>query len=163
MTHPSPQRRPARLGALVLAPLSLALTVATAGPAHAEGDATTADITGWWTFRTAPFGDATCELSGRMEIRPAPDGEDYVCAFTTDQMCVGDLLYQSEQSCAAQELNGAILITSQVDAAYPEEVAAHYYRDNFVLDDVSSEAMSGHLSSLSVVPVRFWRESGAIS
>ncbi len=143
---------------------ALALAGAVAVPALGEGGAADApDITGWWSFRTAPFGDASCELRGRMEIQPAPDGDGYVCAFDTDQVCVGDLLYESEQSCTARFLNGGLLITSQVDAAYPEEIAENYYRDNFVLDTLSPEEMTGRLSSLSIVPVRFWRESGAIS
>ncbi len=147
-----------------LALATIALAAAHAIPARAEGDAAeTPDLTGWWSFRTAPFGDVACELRGRMEIRPSPDEDGYVCAFNTDQVCVGDLLYESEQSCTAQMINGGLLITSQVDAAYPEDVAENYYRDNFVLDNLASDEMTGHLSSLSIVPVRFWREAGAVS
>ncbi len=152
--------RAAAAGALA----ALCSAVAIAG-AHAETAASpqTTDITGAWMFETAPLSNGACVLSGVMDIAASEHADTYSCGFSVDQFCHGGVHYHARQSCHAQMLHGALLITSRVDSVEPAEVTPFYYRDNFVLRDVSGEEMHGDLVSLQTVSVKFWRGSDAIS
>lgn len=141
------------------------LAGAVASIAQAEvGDDDTPDITGAWLFQTAPLMDGACEFRGEMDIQPDPQTPGaYTCRFTTAQTCVDDTVYTSEQVCTAAMRPSSLVIVSEVIAVKPQAAFERYYRDNFVLRELSSSRMAGFLTSLDTAKVEFWRDTDAIS
>jgi len=60
-------------------------------PASAQGGSDTfigpSPIVGSWSFRTVPYRQDTCVMSGNMSIRPTNNSEVFSCSFTAVEDC----------------------------------------------------------------------------
>lgn len=145
-----------RTRALFAAGLACLASLGAASPAaKIEG----ARIEGIWAFRTAPYREGTCVLSGTMTIRKTPAPDAYVCSFVAFEVCE-NLRARAEQTCTAQRNASGLEITSTLKNVTP---SLNYVPDDFALDAVSASRMEGLMLSAADAEVVFTRPDPAIS
>lgn len=138
---------------LAIAAASLAC-LASVGAAAAP-----AKIEGVWAFRTAPYREGVCVLSGTMTIRKTAVPNAYVCSFVAFEVCE-DQRARAEETCSAKHTPSGLEITSTLKNVTP---ALNYVPDDFALDAVSSTRMEGLMLSAADAAVVFTRPDPAIS
>ncbi len=116
-------------------------------------------IEGVWAFRTAPYREGTCELSGTMTIRKTAKIDAYTCTFVAFEVCE-DFRARAEETCTATRTSNGLEITSTLKNVSP---ALNYVPDDFALDDVTSARMEGLMLSAADAAVVFTRPNPAIS
>mgnify|MGYP003386443346 CR=1 FL=1 len=144
--------RPARaLGAAALAGLGcLALLGAAAAPPKIEGA---------WAFRTAPYREGKCTLSGTMNIVRTNKPDVYTCTFVAFESC-DDVRARAEETCIAKRTDSGVEITSTLKSVTPD---LNYVPDDFALDQVTNARMEGLMLSAADAEVVFTRPNPAIS
>lgn len=138
-------------------PLRGAMLVALALSAAAA--AAPAKIEGMWAFRTAPYREGSCVLSGTMTIRPTAKPDDFTCTFVAFEACE-DVRARAEQTCTLTRTEAGVEITSTLKNVTP---ALNYVPDHFALDQVSTTRMEGLMLSAADAEVVFTRPNPAIS
>lgn len=144
--------RPGRARAVgVLAVLAgMALLGAAAAPPKIEGT---------WAFRTAPYREGKCTLSGTMNIVRTNKPGVYLCTFVAYEAC-DDLRARAEETCTATQTDAGLEITSMVKNVTPD---LNYVPDDFALDQISNGRMEGLMLSAADAEVVFTRPNPAIS
>ena len=121
-------------------------------------------IVGAWSFRTAPYRDGVCVMSGNMHIRPTGNSEVFSCSFTAVEECPGQDKWVVEQTCKAVNRDGRLSIKSTiVNFLESKEFTASYVPDHFGLTVVNRELMTGSLISAVTAPVEFHRDADNVS
>lgn len=138
------------LGVAALLSLSAAAAFAATEPG--------ANVTGAWAFETEPYRDE-CVLKGTMTIRPTAQPDRFVCTFTAYETCP-DINVRAEETCVAQLTENGLAIKAAVGEVRP---AVSYLPDDFELDAVSTNRMTGMMRSAADAPVTFIRPDPAIS
>lgn len=135
--------------------VGMALLGAAAAPPKIEG----AKIEGAWAFRTAPYREGKCTLSGTMNIVRTNKPGVYLCTFVAYEAC-DDVRARAEETCTATQTDTGLEITSMVKNVTPD---LNYVPDDFALDQISNGRMEGLMLSAADAEVVFTRPNPAIS
>ena len=146
----------------------IATLLASAAPSSAQDKpktfATPSSIIGNWTFQTAKYRDSTCQMSGRMSIKPSITPSAFTCSFTAIEECAGADRWVVEQTCEAVKRNADLTISSQiVNFLESKEFTGSYAADHFVLKINNKHLMTGSLVSAVKAAVEFRREEENLS
>ena len=122
-----------------------------------------ADPTGSWSFETKSEIKG-CTISGNMTIGPEEAEGERACSFISQETCenIPDEVITIDQICRVRRhpVSKSLIINSQVAASLTEDYSvANYLPDNFNLDSVSKDKMTGMWWDTNFsAPVIFWRE-----
>lgn len=121
-------------------------------------------IVGSWSFETAPYREATCVMSGNMNIQATPTPDVFNCSFTAIEACEAREKWVVEQTCKAVSVEGKVLVESSiVNFLEARDYTASYAPDHFQLQVQSRELMTGSLISAVTAPVEFRRNADNLS
>lgn len=121
-------------------------------------------VVGSWSFKTTPYRQGTCKMSGNMNISPTERANMFTCSFTATEECKGQDKWVVEQTCKAVNQDGQLSIKSSiVNFLDGKEYTASYVPDHFALNIISRELMSGSLVSAVSAPVEFRRDADNVS
>lgn len=153
---------------ICLSAIIMASHLASAPPAKAQANDKafigSSPIVGSWSFRTAPYHEETCVMSGNMSIRPTETADVFNCSFTAVEECTGFDKWVVEQTCKAVNQDGRLSIRSTiVNFLEAREYTESYVPDHFGLEVVSRELMTGYLISAVSAPIEFRREADNVS
>ncbi len=134
------------------------------GPALADRADAEADILGSWTFETVKYRGGQCQLRGSMRLASSPEPGLFACELTALEEC--DDLGQSivVQTCEARLEGDRLTVDSSVQEMIEKKIQGLVYvPDNFDLDVVSGNLMTGLLVSAVTADVEFRRAIEGIS
>lgn len=134
-------------------------------PAAAQDHPTSTDrALGNWTFQSVPYRDNSCQMSGKMQIRPSVETGGLSCAFTAVEACIGEDRWIVEQTCEVQQNGNQIAMRSSIiNFIESDLVPETYVPDHFVLRIDSASKMSGQLISAITADVEFVRQEENVS
>lgn len=121
-------------------------------------------IIGAWSFKSAPYRQESCTMSGNMNIQPTSSPNIFKCSFTATEECVGQDKWVVEQTCQAINREGRLSIESTiVNFLEAKPLTDSYQPDHFALNVVSRELMTGSLISAISAPIEFRRNAENVS
>lgn len=121
-------------------------------------------LAGAWAFKTEPYREGQCVLTGSMTLRAVgADGKTYTGTITARERCQEYEDVFAEQSCIATLTPEGLAIRSTVEKVRPETMLGAYAADSFLLPEVSGQRMRGELRSATRAPAEFVRPVAAIS
>lgn len=151
---------------------AMCLVFATALPARADSgapqSATPDEILGVWSFKTVPYRNGQCVMTGTMRLSPSAENGLYGCELTAMEMCSVWGQAVVRQSCQARRFGNQLSIRSSVEEildtqSHIDGFQLSYLPDNFALTVQNASRMYGSLISAISAPVEFRRTSDGIS
>jgi hypothetical protein len=137
----------------------LALVAAPALAQDEDATASTADITGSWSFSTVTY-NLTCVMTGELVLQATDDPTRYDGQLTVLEDC-GDVSFEAKESSVAVRTGALLALTSTLVEVTPANQG--YLADNFNLRIVNGSLMVGQLYFGRVVAKAEFRRDGMIS
>ena len=151
--------RLARIAALAVAGALFASSPVSAGSGDDPGD-----VLGTWSFRTKPYRQGECLMTGTMYLSPHPEKDQYTCELTAVEVCTVWGRSVVRQSCKARRFGDQLSIRSEIEEMLEAKVEGLVYvPDNFTLTIESPDRMFGALVSAVTAPAEFRRATDGIS
>ena len=122
------------------------------------------DVLGSWTFKTKPYRQGQCLMTGTMRLTEAPEEGLYGCELTAVEVCSMWGRSVVLQSCSARRFGNQVSIRSTISQMLERQTEdLIYVPDNFSLTIQDASRMFGALVSAATAPVEFRRSEEGIS
>lgn len=131
----------------------------------ANSDVSVRNFIGNWTFKTTEYREGSCNMQGNMKVSRADDGE-YKCEIFAEETCTMWGTFLVYQSCNIDQVDDQFTVISKVEKIVESTMElseVQYVPDNFILEFIDSNLMTGRLVSAVITPVRFERIPDSIS
>jgi hypothetical protein len=122
-------------------------------PVSAHAQPRGPSLAGHWAFETDEATERQCTITGEATLTAARAGRYQVRLSTFEQCRTGET-WRSRQTCTAAQQGRSVRFSCAIVQVDP----ANYAPDDFVLEIVSADAMSGALVSTWSAPAR-WRRT----
>jgi len=133
-------------------------------PVQAQETGSKYDILGSWSFRTKPYRNGQCMMTGTMRLTESGTPDVYACELTAMEMCAMWGRSVVLQSCQARRFGQQVSIRSEIKEMLESKTEGLFYEpDNFSLTIQNASRMWGALISASTAPVEFRRAQHGIS
>lgn len=147
-----------------IAALAVAGALFASGPVHAGSGDDPGDVLGTWSFRTKPYRQGECLMTGTMYLSPHPEKDQYTCELTAVEVCTMWGRSVVRQSCKARRFGNQLSVRSEIEEMLESKVEGLVYvPDNFTLTIESQDRMFGALVSAVTAPAEFRRATDGIS
>ena len=124
---------------------------------------TLATLRGNWSFSTDYYRSGLCQMSGNLHVFEQTKPDLAACVLTAVEVCGGERSVV-EQSCEMSFIDGQVEIVSTIEQFIERKPSSlGYLPDNFLLDEVNADEMSGELESAVSSNAVFRRQEGGIS
>ena len=148
-----------KIGKIIL----LVTAIALLGSSWQTSDASTDDfirkIVGSWAFKTAEYREGSCTMQGNMKVS-RQNAEKYHCEIYAEETCTMWGVFLVYQTCTIDQADDQITIVSKVEKIIESTMElseVNYIPDNFIVEFVDPNLMTGNLVSAVIAPVRFER------
>ncbi|MAK60674.1 MAG: hypothetical protein CMK09_06820 [Ponticaulis sp.] len=125
---------------------------------------TISTLGGSWSFETDPYRSGFCQMTGNLTVFPEDElSGTATCQLTAVEVC-GQERSVVQQSCTMVLSEGNAVIESAIEQFIERKPSSvGYLPDNFTLNELASDEMSGELDSAVSSFVVFRRPEGGIS
>ena len=131
----------------------------------ANSDVSIRNLIGSWTFKTTEYREGSCNMQGNMKVSRA-GADEYKCEIYAEETCTMWGTFLVYQTCTIDQVDDQFTIVSKVERIIESTMElseVQYIPDNFILEVIESDLMTGNLVSAVIAPVRFERIPDSIS
>jgi len=130
--------------------LALAAALAFACASAGAQPPTLSALAGSWVFETAPHHETRCTITGTAEARVSASLSGLEIKLHAAEICPDGRSWRAEETCTGALSEGRLLVLCRLLPGGP----SNYNPDNFVLDAITPQEMSGVLYDVGI-----WRDA----
>lgn len=148
-----------RIGKIILLVTAISLFGSSWQTSEASTDNFIRKVVGSWAFKTTEYREGSCTMQGNMKVS-RQNAEEYYCEIYAEETCTMWGVFLVYQTCTIDQADDQITIVSKVEKIIESTMElseVNYIPDNFIVEFVDPNLMTGNLVSAVIAPVRFER------